>query len=191
MSLGHSGTFYAAMTFAVVDSDPARHEPGHQGAYRCSTRGYNYKLATPRSADLWRMHWHPRARARSRARTFTCHRTWVGTYPPRGSPSSMPSVVGGVRRAAALHRPRGQRPAGRAGGAPSAVPELVWQPRRHLDPALASRWRDIAGMTQRQLADAVGVTREYISMIENGKRRSRNAACCMTSLPLSGSGSPT
>jgi transcriptional regulator with XRE-family HTH domain len=33
-----------------------------------------------------------------------------------------------------------------------------------------ARWRDIAGMTQRQLADAVGVTREYISMIENGKR---------------------
>jgi hypothetical protein len=63
MSLGHSGTFYAAMTFAVVDSDPARHEPGHQGAYRCSTRGYNYKLATPRSADLWRMHWHPEGKS--------------------------------------------------------------------------------------------------------------------------------
>lgn len=33
-----------------------------------------------------------------------------------------------------------------------------------------ARWRDIGGMTQAQLADAVGVTREYISMIENGKR---------------------
>jgi transcriptional regulator with XRE-family HTH domain/tetratricopeptide (TPR) repeat protein len=33
-----------------------------------------------------------------------------------------------------------------------------------------ARWRDLDGMTQQQLADAVGVTREYISMIENGKR---------------------
>jgi transcriptional regulator with XRE-family HTH domain len=33
-----------------------------------------------------------------------------------------------------------------------------------------ARWRDIAGMTQQVLADRVGVSREYISMIENGKR---------------------
>ncbi len=33
-----------------------------------------------------------------------------------------------------------------------------------------ARWRDIGGMTQQQLADFVGVTREYISMIENGRR---------------------
>lgn len=33
-----------------------------------------------------------------------------------------------------------------------------------------ARWRDVAGQTQQQLADAVGVTREYISMIENGRR---------------------
>jgi len=31
----------------------------HQGLFRCSTRGYNYKLSTPRGADLWRIHWHP------------------------------------------------------------------------------------------------------------------------------------
>jgi transcriptional regulator with XRE-family HTH domain len=33
-----------------------------------------------------------------------------------------------------------------------------------------ARWRDVAGMTQQQLGDAVGVSREYVSMIENGKR---------------------
>lgn len=33
-----------------------------------------------------------------------------------------------------------------------------------------ARWREIAGLTQQQLADTVGVTREYISMIENGAR---------------------
>jgi transcriptional regulator with XRE-family HTH domain len=33
-----------------------------------------------------------------------------------------------------------------------------------------ARWRDIAGMTQQQLADAAGITREYVSMIENGHR---------------------
>jgi transcriptional regulator with XRE-family HTH domain len=33
-----------------------------------------------------------------------------------------------------------------------------------------TRWRDLAGLTQQQLADKVGVSREYISMIENGKR---------------------
>lgn len=33
-----------------------------------------------------------------------------------------------------------------------------------------ARWRDIAGMTQQELADRVGVTSAYISMIENGRR---------------------
>ena len=33
-----------------------------------------------------------------------------------------------------------------------------------------ARWRDIAGLTQQQLADQIGVSREYVSMIENGKR---------------------
>lgn len=33
-----------------------------------------------------------------------------------------------------------------------------------------ARWRDIAGMTQQELADRVGVTAAYISMIENGRR---------------------
>lgn len=33
-----------------------------------------------------------------------------------------------------------------------------------------ARWRDLAGMTQQQLADKAGITREYVSMIENGRR---------------------
>ncbi|MER7331718.1 MULTISPECIES: helix-turn-helix transcriptional regulator [unclassified Micromonospora] len=33
-----------------------------------------------------------------------------------------------------------------------------------------ARWRDIAGLTQLELADRVGYSREYISMIENGSR---------------------
>jgi transcriptional regulator with XRE-family HTH domain len=33
-----------------------------------------------------------------------------------------------------------------------------------------ARWRDLAGLTQQELADRVGVTREYISLIENGRR---------------------
>lgn len=33
-----------------------------------------------------------------------------------------------------------------------------------------ARWRDLAGMTQQQLADRAGITREYVSMIENGRR---------------------
>lgn len=33
-----------------------------------------------------------------------------------------------------------------------------------------ARWRDLAGLTQRELAERIGVSREYISMIESGKR---------------------
>src|SRR5882672_5928871 len=33
-----------------------------------------------------------------------------------------------------------------------------------------ARWRDLGGMTQQQLATEIGVSREYVSMIENGKR---------------------
>jgi transcriptional regulator with XRE-family HTH domain len=33
-----------------------------------------------------------------------------------------------------------------------------------------ARWRDLAGLSQRQLAERVGVSREYISMIESGRR---------------------
>lgn len=33
-----------------------------------------------------------------------------------------------------------------------------------------ARWRDIAGMTQQDLADAIDKSREYVSMIENGHR---------------------
>jgi transcriptional regulator with XRE-family HTH domain len=33
-----------------------------------------------------------------------------------------------------------------------------------------ARWRDTAGMTQQELADRVGVSKSYISMIENGDR---------------------
>jgi len=59
LPLGAAGTFYASMNFEVVDSVPADHDDEHQGEYRCSTRGYNYKLTTARGADLWRLHWHP------------------------------------------------------------------------------------------------------------------------------------
>jgi transcriptional regulator with XRE-family HTH domain len=33
-----------------------------------------------------------------------------------------------------------------------------------------ARWRDLAGLSQRELAERVGVSREYISMIESGRR---------------------
>lgn len=33
-----------------------------------------------------------------------------------------------------------------------------------------AHWRVLAGMTQEQLADAIGVSQEYVSMIENGRR---------------------
>jgi hypothetical protein len=59
MKLAQTGTFYASMRFEIVDSDPSEHDEDHQGDYRCSARAYNYKLSTPRGADLWRMHWHP------------------------------------------------------------------------------------------------------------------------------------
>jgi transcriptional regulator with XRE-family HTH domain len=33
-----------------------------------------------------------------------------------------------------------------------------------------ARWRSLAGLTQRELAERIGVSREYVSMIESGKR---------------------
>ncbi|MGQ0838138.1 hypothetical protein [Actinokineospora sp.] len=63
MRLTQTGTFFAAMHFEIVDADPAQHDDQHQGAYRCSTRAYNYKLSTPRGADHWRIHWHPAGRS--------------------------------------------------------------------------------------------------------------------------------
>jgi len=63
MHLRQTGTFYASMTFEVVDSVPDEHDDEHQGPFRCSTRSYSYKLSTPRGADLWRMHWHPDGRS--------------------------------------------------------------------------------------------------------------------------------
>ncbi|MGH3863832.1 hypothetical protein [Actinokineospora sp.] len=59
MSLTQTGTFFASMRFEIVDSNPDEHDEGHKGKFRCSTRAYNYKLATPRGSDLWRIHWHP------------------------------------------------------------------------------------------------------------------------------------
>jgi hypothetical protein len=59
MALGSVGTFYASMRFQIVPSNPAHHDEDHQGEYRCTTRGYNYKLTEPDGTDLWRIHWHP------------------------------------------------------------------------------------------------------------------------------------
>ena len=73
LELSNTGTFYASMNFEVIDSVPAEHDEEHQGLYRCTTRGYNYKLSTPRGADLWRMHWHP-----------------VGTSPEKGPHLHLP-----------------------------------------------------------------------------------------------------
>lgn len=53
------GTFHASMKFQIVESDPSEHDEEHQGRYRCSTRGYNYKLTLRSGSDQWRMHWHP------------------------------------------------------------------------------------------------------------------------------------
>jgi hypothetical protein len=59
MRLGRIGTFYASMRFEIVDSKPEEHDPEHQGEFRCSTRGYNYKLSPSAGDDHWRLHWHP------------------------------------------------------------------------------------------------------------------------------------
>jgi len=59
MQLGQLGIFSASMHFEIVDSDSTQHDAEHQGAFRCSTRAYNYKLSTPRGSDVWRLHWHP------------------------------------------------------------------------------------------------------------------------------------
>jgi transcriptional regulator with XRE-family HTH domain len=44
------------------------------------------------------------------------------------------------------------------------------QPTRDWIGYRVARWRDLAGLSQRQLAERIGVSREYISMIEAGKR---------------------
>jgi hypothetical protein len=56
--LGWAGTFFASMTFEIVDCDPDKNEFGHP--FRVSTRSYHYKLRSADGGpDLWRMHWHP------------------------------------------------------------------------------------------------------------------------------------
>jgi hypothetical protein len=55
--LHQAGRFFASMEFEIVYADPKKHEVD-RGRYRCSTRGYNYKLQTT-DGDRWRFHWHP------------------------------------------------------------------------------------------------------------------------------------
>jgi len=44
------------------------------------------------------------------------------------------------------------------------------QPTRDWIGYRVARWRDLAGLSQRQLAERIGKSREYVSMIESGKR---------------------
>lgn len=57
MPLGRAGTFFAGMTFEIIDTDPDTNEFRHP--LRVSTRSYNYKLRSPDGTDHWRIHWHP------------------------------------------------------------------------------------------------------------------------------------
>lgn len=58
----------------------------------------------------------------------------------------------------------------RAGSPPPLVQEGTTVTRTDWIGLRVARWRDAAGMSQQTLADRVGYSREYISMIESGKR---------------------
>lgn len=47
-------------------------------------------------------------------------------------------------------------------------------------------WRDVAGMTQQELADRVQISREHLSRIENGHKAVTTGGCSTLWRPPSG-----